>query len=77
MFLHFSRPKRQGLLPSNAQKRWLQEVKDKLSTALSEPLLEPPSPSAIPRELLLKHDPLRLAAGSRFIFHFPCLTYSL
>ncbi|CAE7561345.1 CML12 [Symbiodinium natans] len=56
-------PKKQGLLPSAAHKRWLQEVRERLATAIREiPLPEPPAPAAVPREVLLQHNALRLAA---------------
>eukprot|EP00439_Symbiodinium_sp_Y106_P025929 s1345_g3.t1 len=56
-------PKKQGLLPTAAHKRWLQEVREKLASAVrSSPLPEPPAPAAVPREVLLQHGALRLAA---------------
>ncbi|CAJ1461289.1 unnamed protein product [Effrenium voratum] len=54
-------PKKQGLLPTAAQRRWLQEVREKLA-AVAMPFPEPPAPAPVPREVLLKHDVLRLAA---------------
>ena len=51
----FEAPKKQGILPSGAQKRWVEELREQLLNAVrNSPFPEPPAPATPAREILLQ-----------------------